>query len=79
MGDLLTKLAGTPLQSGTSRLDFACNADCSSLVLNEPVTVIGEFFHMHNRGASAVQYQIRNNEVIRQANVNFFDFDQTGQ
>ena len=79
MGDILTSLEGTPLNSGTSRFDFSCSDECSTLVLNqEPVTVIGEFFHMHNRGSAAVQYQIRNNEVIRQANVNFFDFDQAG-
>jgi DOMON domain/Copper type II ascorbate-dependent monooxygenase, N-terminal domain/Copper type II ascorbate-dependent monooxygenase, C-terminal domain len=79
MGDILTSLEGTPLNSGTSRFDFSCSDECSTLVLDqEPVTVIGEFFHMHNRGSAAVQYQIRNNQVIRQANVNFFDFDQAG-
>jgi hypothetical protein len=78
MGDFFTNLGGSPIQRGTSRYDFDCSDDCSSLVLNEPVTAIGEFFHMHNRGTAAVQYQIRNNEVIRQANINFFDFDQAG-
>ena len=79
MGDILTQLEGTPLDSGTSRFDFSCSDECSTLVLGqEPVTVIGEFFHMHNRGSAAVQYQIRNNQVIRQANVNFFDYDQAG-
>ena len=80
MGDIRTSMEGTTLSSGTSRFDFACSDDCSILALEQqPVTVIGEFFHMHNRGSAAVQYQIRNNEVIRQANVNFFDFDQAGK
>jgi Copper type II ascorbate-dependent monooxygenase, N-terminal domain len=79
LGDLLTSLEGTPINVGTSRFDFSCDGACSSLVLdNEPVTVIHEFFHMHNRGAAAVQYQIRDGAVVRQANVNFFDFDQAG-
>jgi hypothetical protein len=79
MGDILTSMEGTPLNSGISRFDFYCSDECSSLILDQPVTVIGEFFHMHNRGSAAVQYQIRNNQIIRQANVNFFDFDQAGR
>ena len=79
MADILNSLQGTPLNSGTSRFDFSCSGECSTLVLGQdPVTVIGEFFHMHNRGSAAVQYQIRDNQVIRQANVNFFDFEQAG-
>jgi Copper type II ascorbate-dependent monooxygenase, N-terminal domain/DOMON domain/Copper type II ascorbate-dependent monooxygenase, C-terminal domain len=78
IGDPYTKLKGIPLYPGTSRFDFDCSEQCSSLVLDEPVTVITEFFHMHARGSAAAQYHIRNGEVIRQANVNFFDFDQAG-
>jgi DOMON domain/Copper type II ascorbate-dependent monooxygenase, N-terminal domain len=77
-GDIRLRLEGTPINIGTSRFDFNCDAQCSSLVLDEPVTVISEIFHMHNRGSAAVQYQIRDGNIVHQSNVNFFDFDQTG-
>jgi Copper type II ascorbate-dependent monooxygenase, N-terminal domain len=70
----------TPIRVGSSRFDFACSDDCSSLVLDvdEPVTVLYELFHMHNRGTAGAQYQIRNGEIIHRANVNYFDFSQAG-
>jgi DOMON domain/Copper type II ascorbate-dependent monooxygenase, N-terminal domain len=68
----------TPIRVGSSRFDFACGDECSSLILDGPVTVINEVFHMHNRGTAALQYQIRDGEVIHKTNVNFFDFDQAG-
>jgi DOMON domain/Copper type II ascorbate-dependent monooxygenase, N-terminal domain len=79
LGDMLTNLGGSVISTGTSRFDFSCDKQCSSLVLDEPVTVIHEYFHMHNRGKAGVQYQIRDGEVVHQANVNFFDFDQAGR
>jgi hypothetical protein len=48
------------------------------LVLDEPVTVVNEAFHMHTTASAGVQYQIRGGEIIRQADVNFFDFTQSG-
>ena len=79
MGDPLSNLQGTPMPEGYSQYDFECSSQCSSVVLDEPITVIQEGFHMHTHGAAAVTYHIRDNEIIRQANVDFFDFDQTGK
>jgi hypothetical protein len=78
MGDALSKLEGTPIPAGYSQYDFGCSPECSSFVLDEPVTVIQELFHMHVSGAAAVTYHIRNGEIVRQANVDYFDFDQAG-
>ena len=79
MGDVLKKLYGVEIPAGLSQYDFTCGSDCSTLALTEPITVIQESFHMHRDGKSAVTYHIRNNEIIRQANVDFFDFEQTGK
>jgi hypothetical protein len=78
LGDVLSKLNGFPIPSGLSQYDFACNPACSSLALDEPVTVIQELIHMHYSGVAAVNYHIRDGEIIRQGNVDFFDFNQAG-
>ena len=78
MGDALSHLEGIPIPPGYSQYDFECASDCSVLALDKPVTVIQEMFHMHIDGAAAVTYHVRNDEVIRQANVDYFDFDQAG-
>ena len=78
MGDALSHLEGIPIPAGLSQYDFMCAPDCSTLGLDEPVTVIQELFHMHVSGAAAVTYQIRNDEIVRKANVDYFDFDQAG-
>jgi hypothetical protein len=78
MADLFVSLREQPINSGLSKYTFRYSDQCSLLVLDEAVTVINEAFHMHTFGSTAVQNQIRNGEVVRQANVNFFDFDQSG-
>jgi DOMON domain/Copper type II ascorbate-dependent monooxygenase, C-terminal domain len=78
MADPFTHLKGTPLGDGLSEFSFDCEPGCSSLALDEPVTVIQEFFHMHMKGTGAIQMQIRDGEVIRQARTNYFDFAQSG-
>jgi DOMON domain/Copper type II ascorbate-dependent monooxygenase, N-terminal domain len=79
MGDFLSYMFGTNIPAGISQFDFSCSSECSSLVLDEPITVIGETFHMHSQGLSAKTYQIRNNEVVRQAGVDFYDFKHAGK
>jgi hypothetical protein len=78
LGDVLSNLDGIPIPSGLAQYDFACNPSCSSLALDEPVTVIQELVHMHVAGEAAVNYHIRDGEIIRQGNVDFFDFSQAG-
>ena len=72
------RIAETPIPQGYSQFQYECSEECSSLALDEPVTVILEQFHMHINGAAAATYHIRNGEIIRQSHVNFFDFDQSG-
>jgi hypothetical protein len=79
MGDVLKKLEGVQIPVGLSQYDFKCDSGCSSLALTEPITVFQESVHMHINGLASVTYHIRNDQIIRQANVDFFDFEQTGQ
>jgi Copper type II ascorbate-dependent monooxygenase, N-terminal domain/Copper type II ascorbate-dependent monooxygenase, C-terminal domain len=78
LGDAIPALRGVEIPAGLSQYDFYCSPDCTEFVLDEPVTVFQDSFHMHTTGLSAVTYHIRNDEIIRQANVDFFDFEQSG-
>lgn len=79
MGDVLKKLRGVAIPAGLSQYDFTCSSECSVVALDEPITVFQEAFHMHVSGVAAVTYHIRNGETIRQANIDFFDFEQAGR
>jgi DOMON domain/Copper type II ascorbate-dependent monooxygenase, N-terminal domain len=78
LGDSLTKLSGVSIPAGITQYEFGCPPGCSKLALDEPVTVIQEYIHMHNEGMSAVTYQLRNDEVIRESRIDYFDFAQSG-
>ena len=78
MADYAVELRTQPINAGLSKYSFDCSEQCSLLILDEPVTVIAEAFHMHSSGSAGLQYQIRNGEVIRRGVVDYFDFDQSG-
>ena len=81
MADVRTALMGQPVSNGLSKHTFSCPASCTLQTLSglaEPITVIGEYFHMHRTGARATNRVIRNGQVVHSASVEFFDFDQTG-
>jgi DOMON domain len=71
-------LEGIPVGDGLTQYSYACDASCSDLALDAPVTVIHELFHMHIKGTAAASYHLRDGAAISQSNVNFFDFDQSG-
>jgi dopamine beta-monooxygenase len=63
---------------GYSQHSFGCGTECLGTYLNQPVTVIAEHLHMHMAGVSMVNYQIRNDQVVRQGRVDFWDYAQQG-
>jgi DOMON domain/Copper type II ascorbate-dependent monooxygenase, N-terminal domain/Copper type II ascorbate-dependent monooxygenase, C-terminal domain len=63
---------------GYAQHSFGCGGQCLGTYLNESVTVIREYLHMHMTGVSMVNYQIRNDQVIHQGRVDFWDFAQQG-
>ena len=79
MADFSVTLKHNTIDAGLSKYSFDCGDQCSVLVLDEPVNVIAEVFHMHNIGSAGVQYHIRNGEIVRQSSVDYFDFNQAGK
>jgi Copper type II ascorbate-dependent monooxygenase, N-terminal domain/DOMON domain len=75
-GDPGVALEGSVLSTngGLSQHVFDCPSSCSSIHVAEPVTVIREQLHMHAIGVSMVNAQIRNGQVIRQGQVEYWDF-----
>jgi hypothetical protein len=78
LGDSSMALAGSSIPEGLADYQFHCGSGCTSLFLDEPVTVLREFHHMHQSGVSSYNEQIRNGQVIRTGHVDYFDFRQQG-
>ena len=79
LGDPLLGLYGEKITGGLTKHEFTCGGSCSSLFLDEPVTVIFEALHMHKTGTRMVSEVIRGDEVVHTAKVEVFDFDQQGK
>ena len=79
-GDPRLNLFNTTVRNNTalSAHTFDCQSNCSAVFLNESVTVISERLHMHKSGISMVNSQIRNGQVVRSGEVQFWDFAQQG-
>lgn len=78
MADVGTRLRGELVGEGVVEHSFSCPSTCSQQALDEPITVIREYLHMHKIGTRAYTEQIRDGEVIRGGNVDYFKFDQQG-
>lgn len=78
VGDSVVTLAGESIPRGLSNFNFKCGSECSALALDEPVTVVREFAHMHQSGVSSYTEQIRDGEVIRTGHADYFDFYHQG-
>jgi hypothetical protein len=78
LGDTFLSLYGQSVGDGFVQHTFDCPASCSSLALKEPITVVRESLHMHRTGQSMLNYQIRNDSIIRVGQSEFYDFDQQG-
>jgi dopamine beta-monooxygenase len=68
----------SPDGGGLSQHAFDCGGTCSAFFLKQPITVFREHFHMHTTGVSMSNAQSRNGDVIREGNVEFWDFNQQG-
>jgi hypothetical protein len=79
LGDPMLGLRGVKINDGLTQHEFTCPEACSSLYLDEPVTVLIEKLHMHQTGERAVNEVIRGGEVVHTATVEFFDFEQQGK
>jgi hypothetical protein len=78
LGDPFLSLFGQSVGDSFVQHTFDCPASCSSVALNESVTVFKEALHMHRTGQSMLNYQMRNGNIVRMSQVQFYDFDQQG-
>jgi Copper type II ascorbate-dependent monooxygenase, C-terminal domain len=76
-GDPQIGLFGEPVGNGLSKHEFLCPSSCSETV-NQEVTVLREYLHLHETGKRIVNEQIRGGEVIRKGVVEHWDFHQNG-
>jgi hypothetical protein len=78
IGDPNVAMRGQAISVGVTDYSFDCPSECSGLVIQEPVTVLREYLHMHKSGYSTYFEQSRDGQVIRRGSVEYYDFDQTG-
>ena len=81
LADVAIRLDGDMVGGGYSEHSFYCQASCTDGALaglQEPVTIVGETFHMHKTGVRATNKVIRNGEVTHSSSVEFFDYEQNG-
>lgn len=71
-------LFGQPVGNGLSRHTLDCPASCSETVLDEPVTVLREYLHMHKTGVRMVNEHFRDGQKIREGSIEVWEFDQQG-
>lgn len=76
LGDPIIRLRNQVV--GPARHTFDCPSSCSKTSLTQPVTVVRENLHMHQAGKTMKNDHIRAGQVIRSAQVQFYDFEQQG-
>lgn len=76
-GDPQIGLFGQAVGDGLSKHEFNCPSSCSEMV-NQEVTILREYLHLHETGRRIVNEQIRDGEVLRKASVEHWDFHQNG-
>mmetsp|Transcript_9126 Transcript_9126/g.11244 ORF Transcript_9126/g.11244 Transcript_9126/m.11244 type:complete len:580 (+) Transcript_9126:121-1860(+) len=78
IGDPLVRLAGNGIGKGLTRHEFVCPSSCTEEFMSQNVTVVREMLHLHQTGVKIVNEQIRNGQVIRYSQAEYYDFDQNG-
>lgn len=77
LGDPNIGVFGQLVGAGLTRHEFDCPSTCSSFV-NQEVTVVREYLHMHQIGMRMTNEQIRGDDVIRAGRVEHWEFEQNG-
>lgn len=76
VGDPFVQLRDTPV--GPARHVFDCPSSCSKTTLTQSVTVLRESLHMHQKGLTMSNDHMRDGQLIRRADVSYYDFSQQG-
>jgi len=79
VGDPLVSLVGVPVGEGWQEWNFTCPGSCTEQYFGDQnLTVFSEYLHMHGTGKRMVNSQFRDDVVIREGYVDFYDFQMAG-
>ena len=78
VGDPLVHLEDQAVGSGLTKHTFTCPSSCSQTFISDEVTVIKESLHMHATGKRIANQVLRDDEVIHETYIDYWDFDQSG-
>jgi len=78
IGDPYLALSRRSVGNGLTQYTFDCDGSCSGIVLNEPITILREYLHMHAVGAAASNELVRDGTVVHKSKIEFFNFQQQG-
>ncbi len=79
IGDPFVQLGGKKVGDGLTKHEFECPSSCTQNRFNvDEIMVISENLHMHSYGKRITNQVVRNNEVIHEGAIDYWDFDQSG-
>ncbi len=79
IGDPFVQLFGESVGRGLTKHEFECPSTCTQENFNvDKITVIKESLHMHFFGKRITNQLIRNDELIHEGFIDYWDFDQSG-
>mmetsp|Transcript_6179 Transcript_6179/g.9093 ORF Transcript_6179/g.9093 Transcript_6179/m.9093 type:complete len:646 (-) Transcript_6179:522-2459(-) len=77
LADPKVSLLGKKVGNGVTQHTFSCPGSCTNN-FSQDVTVFLEGLHMHALGERMVSKHFRNDEVLRESSVDYYDFSQAG-
>ncbi|CAM9200132.1 unnamed protein product [Discosporangium mesarthrocarpum] len=79
LGDPVLTLMDEPLVQGRSKYSFDCPSSCTEESFqDDSVTIFAELLHMHELGRRMEVQQFRGGELVRAADVEYYDFNYQG-
>jgi len=80
VGDPLVGLIGEEVGDGLTRHTMICPSSCtqSKFVQSDSVTIVKQSLHMHAKGKRIVNQVIREDSVVQESYVDYWDFEQSG-
>ena len=75
IGDPFVALRGEKIGSGYSLHSMECPTKCSeNKFVDDEITIVKEVLHMHSHGKRIVNHVIRNDKVIHESYIDYWDF-----
>ena len=79
IGDPLVALTDQPIGNGKTKHEFLCPAEClEDGMTDDEITIIVESHHMHQVGRRMTNQVLRDDSILNEAVIDYYDFDQRG-